>query len=156
LEQAIPKVQRFGLRGYEGWFTALLAEAQRLAGHLERAEALATNACQIAAEASFPVGVGWAQLSLGRTAAARRDVPAARARLEEALATFTATHSRYECARTHLDLAALEQAIGDHDAARRHLVTANEFFRQEAPRQSERVERLAAEWGLRLPPGSPS
>jgi tetratricopeptide (TPR) repeat protein len=151
LEQTIPLFQRFRLRGYEGWFTAFLAEAHRLAGHLERAEALAGAAQRIATEASFPLGVGWAQLSLGRTAAARGDHGAAAARLDEALATFTAARSRYECARAHLDLAMVARAVGDGDAARRHLGAAYALFRDLAvPRYCERAERLAADWGMPL------
>ena len=154
LEQAIPLVHRFGLRAYEGWFTAFLAEAHRLAGHLERAEALSVSACQIATEANFPVAVGWAQLSLGRTAAARSDLPAAATRLDEALTTFTTTHSHYECARTHMDLAAVGWAHGDGDAARRHLATARGLFQElGVPRYGERVERLAADWGISLEGG---
>ena len=151
LEQAIPLVQRFGLRGYEGWFTAFLAEAHRLAGHLERAEAMSASAYQIATEANFPVGVGWAQLSMGRIAGARSDFPAAAARFDEALATFTTTHSRYECARAYLDLAGVTRAGGDGEAARRHLRTAYELFRElGVPRYCERAERLAADWGMSL------
>jgi len=149
LEQAIPLVQRFGLRAYEGWFTAFLAEAYRLAGRLERAEVLSSSALQIATEASFPLAVAWAQLSLGRIAAARHDLPAATARLDEALAAFTTTHSHYERARTHMDLAGIGRAHGDREATRRHLAAALELFRRlGTSRYQERVERLVADWGL--------
>jgi transcriptional regulator with AAA-type ATPase domain/tetratricopeptide (TPR) repeat protein len=154
LEQAIPLVRRFGLRAYEGWFTAFLAEAYRLLGHLERAEVLSASACEIATEANFPVALGWAQLSLGRIAAARNDLMAAAARLDEALATFTTTHSRYECARTHMERASVEWTRGDRDSARRDLAAAHELFRElSVPRYRERVERLAADWGMSLGSG---
>ncbi|PWU24896.1 MAG: hypothetical protein C5B48_04025, partial [Candidatus Rokuibacteriota bacterium] len=151
LEEAIPLVCQFGMKQFEGWFTAFLAETHRLEGRLDRAEALAGHACLIAAEANHGIGVGWAQQSLGRTAVARRDLAKAMARLEQALATFTTTHSRYECARTHVDLAAVCQARGDGEAAGRHLNEAYALFKAlDVPRYRERVEQLAAEWGMAL------
>jgi hypothetical protein len=41
LEQSTPFLHRFGFRSFEGWFTALLAEAYRLQGDLDRAAVLA-------------------------------------------------------------------------------------------------------------------
>jgi len=155
LEHSIPLVHRFGLRAYEGWFTAFLAEAHRLAAHFERAEALAESACRIATEGNFPVAVGWAQLSQGRIAAARRDLSEAATRLEAALATFTSTHSRYECARTHMDLAGVWWARADTEVARRHFAAAHQLFGElGVPRYRERLERLAAECGIALETGS--
>jgi transcriptional regulator with AAA-type ATPase domain/tetratricopeptide (TPR) repeat protein len=151
LEQSIPLVHRFGLRAYDAWFTAFLAEAYRLAGHLERADALAESAVRTAMEASFPVGVGWAQLCQGRIAAARRDLALATTKLDAALSTFTATHSRYECGRTHLELAGVWRERGDGETARLHLRTAGERFDElGVPWYRERVERLATEWALSL------
>jgi len=154
LEESIPLLHQFGLRAFEGWFTTFLAESHRLEGRLDRADALAGAGLRIATEANFCVAVGWAHLALGRIAAARSDLPAAAARLDEALATFTTTHSRYECARTHMDLAAVGWAHGDGDAASRHLATARGLFQElGVPRYCERVERLAADWGISLEDG---
>jgi tetratricopeptide (TPR) repeat protein len=151
LDQSIPLIQRFGLKAFEGWFTAFLAEAHRLAGRFDSAEALAAHALEIARAANFPVAMGWAQQSLGRSAWARGDGETAAARLTEALATFTAIHSRYEVARTHVDLARLRWARGDREAARRHLCEAHDLFaRLDVPRYRERLERLAADWGESL------
>src|SRR5207247_265678 len=151
LEESIPLVNQFGLKAFEGCFTAFLAEAHRLKGRLDRGEALAEHACLLATEASFGFALGWAQQSLGRMALARGDPAKATARLEQALATFTAAHSRYECARTHMDLAAVWRARGGGEAARRHLEEAHGLFTAcGAPRYRERVERLAADRGMRL------
>ena len=151
LEQSIPLLHQFGLRAFEGWFTAFLAEAHRLEGRLDRADALSRTALRISTEANFGVAVGWAQQSLGRIASARGDLATAAAQLDEALATFTATHSRYECARTHMDLAAVWWMCSDQEAARRHLDEAHGLFKAlGVSRYRERVERLAADWGTPL------
>ena len=151
LEYSIPLLEQFGLRTFAGWFTAFLAEARRLQGRLDEAATLAEQAKQVAVETNFSVAVGWAQQSLGRIAAARGDLIAAEARLHDALAVFTATSSRYECARTRLDLAALGRTRGDPDVARRHLVEAYRLFKAiGVPRYCERVEGLADGWTLRL------
>jgi tetratricopeptide (TPR) repeat protein len=151
LEQAIPLVQRFGLKAFEGWFTAFLAEAHRLEGRLDRAEALAVQALEIASAANFPVAIGWAQQSLGRIAWARGDAQTAQARLGEAVTTFTRIHSRYEVARTQVDLARLAWACGDRDVAGRYLRGAHSLFvTLDVPRYRERLERLATDWGTPL------
>jgi hypothetical protein len=151
LEQSIPLVQKFGLKAYEGWFKAFLAEAHRLARHLERAEELAQDACRTATEARFPVGVGWAQLALGRIAADRDDLEAAKTRLDTALSTFTDARSSYEWARVHIELAKVSRARGADEASRDHLEAARaRFVALDVPIHRERVERLAAEWAITL------
>ena len=151
LRESIPLVQNFRLKPYDGWFRAFFAEAHRLAGHLERAEELAQEACRTASDARFPVAVGWAQLALGRIAFDRHDVDMAATRLDTALATFTAAHSRYEWARVRVDQARVCHARGDDEAARQHLEAARDrFVELDVPIHRERVERLAAEWALTL------
>ena len=151
LEEAILLVHQFGLKAIEGWFTAFLAEANRLEGRLDRAEALAEHGRLIATESSYGVAAGWAEHSLGRTAIDRGDLVKAMDRLERAFATFTATHSRYECARVHIDLGGVWQARGNSELATHHLAEAHALLAQVgAARHRERVESLAAGWGLRL------
>jgi tetratricopeptide (TPR) repeat protein len=151
LQQSIPLLHEFGIRALEGWFTAFLAEAHRLEGRVERAEALALEALQIAAEADFRVAMGWAEQSLGRIASARGDLETAATRLANALAIFTDIHSRYESARTRIDLATVEWARDHPEAAVRHLDVAHGLFTAlGAPRYRERVEHLAAGWGVPL------
>src|SRR5262249_9392240 len=149
LEEATPLVKHFGLKTIEGWFTAFLAEANRIDGQLDRAEALAERGRLIATEANYGIAVGWALLSLGRTARAGGDLVKATERLDQALATFTGSHSRYECARVHLDLGEIWHARGNDGTAARHLTEARALFDASgAVRHRERVDRLAAEWGV--------
>ena len=153
LDQSIPLVQKFGMKTYESWFKAFLAEAYRLAGDLKGAEAQAQEARRAAKDVSFPVGVGWAELALGRIAADRGDLEAAATRLDEALETFTKAGSRYEWARVHVELAKVSHARGAGDDARGHLEDARaRFIELEVPIHRERAERLAAEWGITLGP----
>jgi len=146
LEQSIPLLHQFGVRGLEGWFTAFLAEAHRLDGRLDRAEALSLEALHIATEADTRVAVGWAQQTRGRIALQRNDIEMAATSLGAALETFTAIDSRYECARIHVDLATIERERGRPEAAGRHLNEAHRLFTAlGVPRYRERVENLAAE-----------
>jgi tetratricopeptide (TPR) repeat protein len=149
LEQAIPLLHVCRFRTFEAWFTAFLAEAHRREGRLEMAESLARRALEIATQAKFGIGVGWAQQSLGRIAQGRGDFSAAEARFEEARRTFDALHSRYESARTSLDLATTAAARGDTPGAGKHLATARaQFAKLGVDRYLERTDALAAQWGL--------
>jgi transcriptional regulator with AAA-type ATPase domain/tetratricopeptide (TPR) repeat protein len=151
LQQAIPLAQRFGLRTYEGWFTAFLAEAHRLNHNLEGAERQAQSALAIATDVRFPVAIGWAQLSSGRIAAARGDLDAATKKLEMAFETFSRSGSSYECARTRVDLARVCYQRGDRDAARQHLQSARASFAAlGVPRHREIAEALATDWAIAL------
>ncbi|MGH7323072.1 MAG: AAA family ATPase, partial [Candidatus Rokuibacteriota bacterium] len=153
LEQSIPFLHQVGFRAFEGWFTAFLAQAHCLEGRLDRAEVLAGDAVRIGTEARFGVAIGWAQQALGRVARARGDLAGAAAKLEEALETFASVHSRYERARTHIDLATVRWQGGEREAARRHLDEAHTLFKTlEVPRYRERVEQLAGQWGMPLVP----
>src|SRR5262249_24269991 len=85
LEDAIPLVHDFGLKAIEGWFTAFLAEANRMQGRLDRAEALAEEAHRISTEANYSVAVGWAEITPGRAAIDRPDPAHATTRPRQAL-----------------------------------------------------------------------
>jgi transcriptional regulator with AAA-type ATPase domain/tetratricopeptide (TPR) repeat protein len=149
LEQAIPLLHVSRFRTFEAWFTAFLAEAHRRQGRLEMAESLARRALEIATQAKFGIGMGWAQQALGRVAQARGDMGAAEARFEEARRTFDSLRSRYESARTSLDLATTAAARGDTPAAGKHLTAARALFaRLGVDRYVERADALAAEWGI--------
>jgi transcriptional regulator with AAA-type ATPase domain/tetratricopeptide (TPR) repeat protein len=153
LEQSIPLVQRFSLRAYDAWFTAFLAEAYRRAGNLEHAEGLAEHARETAIVAGFPVAIGWAELSLGRIAAGRLDFSGAATRLERALKTFKTISSSYEWALVEIDLAGVWHKRGDDESAHRYLRHAHDRLVQlDVPCYRQRVQSLAAEWGLSLNP----
>jgi tetratricopeptide (TPR) repeat protein len=151
LEHAIPLVRGFGLRTFEGWFTAFLAEAHRLNGNLADAEQQARRALEIATDAKFPVAIGWAQMSWGRIATARGDLDAATEQLEAALKTFSDSRSSYSCARVHVDLARASYARGDREAARRDLKAARDTFAAlGVPRHREIAQALATDWAIPL------
>ena len=158
LEESIPLVHQFGVKVFEGWFTAFLAEANRIEGRLDRAEAFAEHGRLLATEANYGVAVGWAEHSLGRTARDRGDLVKATEHLDQAFKTFTGTHSRYECARLHMDLGGVWRSRGNDNLAAHHLREAHELLsRLGAVPHRERVERLAAEWGIGIgdTPSSP-
>jgi tetratricopeptide (TPR) repeat protein len=157
LEQSVPLLRQFGMKAFEGWFMTFLADANRLEGRLDQAGALAQTALRIATDANSIVAIGWAQLSLGRTAEAQHDLPAATEWLDTALTTFTKSHSRYECARAHMDLGRIWWARGEMETARRHLAAAHELFRElSVPRYCASVQRLAADCGILLEGERPS
>ncbi|HXH85002.1 MAG TPA: sigma 54-interacting transcriptional regulator [Candidatus Tectomicrobia bacterium] len=157
LEQSITLLRRFGLRAFEAWFAALLAEAYRLDGALDRADEHAAAALDLATKAEFAVATGWAQQTLGRVAADRGDAGAAASRLHAALEMFARTESPYEQARTRVDLASVCRTRGERDAARAHLVEAWRLFTVlDVPVHRGRVEQLATEWAVPLDAGAAS
>jgi hypothetical protein len=116
---------------------------------LDTAESLAQRALEIAVQAKFGIGMGWAQQALGRIAQTRGDLGVAEARFEEARRTFETLRSRYESARTCLDLASTAAARGDSPAAAKYLTAARSLFSTlHVPRYVERTDALAATWGL--------
>jgi tetratricopeptide (TPR) repeat protein len=150
LEESVRETGRFGFRKFEGWFTIFLAEACRLNLEHEKALDHAREGLRIATGAKFPVGVGWAHHVLGRIALARGALSEAEIHLAEARSTFTAIHSRYELARTHLDLAALAHAQASKEALVAHISRALELFTTlKVPRYIERAEQLAKAFGVR-------
>ena len=96
-------------------------------------------------------GAALAQRTLGRIAHSRGNLAEAQAYLQAARDTFASIHSRFELARTHLDLVALAQAQGDTEAAAVHLSTARAWFiHLQVPKYIERAEQLARTYGLTL------
>ena len=59
---------------FAAWFTALLADAVRMEGRLDDAEALCQEALEAGTAADFDVATGWAHQTLGRVAHARGDL----------------------------------------------------------------------------------
>jgi class 3 adenylate cyclase/DNA-binding winged helix-turn-helix (wHTH) protein/tetratricopeptide (TPR) repeat protein len=152
LEQAIQSWRRFRLQPMQAWMTTLLAEAQRLRGHLESARRLAYEGLTLASHNDFQFAIGLAQRALGRIAQADDTFPEATTHLTAALQTFTAIQARFECGRTHLDLAALAHAQGRPEAARVHLRAAHTLFRTlQVPMYVQRTRKYASAYGISLP-----
>ena len=151
LERAVQRLAEFRYRPFHGWFSVFLAEAYRLAGQVERAQDVAHQALVICRDARFRIGVGWAQQVLGRVARGRGAHAEATAQLESACETFGSIQSRYELARTYLDLALVAKAQGHGAAVARHLSAARRLFVElGVPHYVERVRRLAGEAGVPL------
>lgn len=141
---------KFGFKKFKSWFTIFLAETHRITGEFEQAHDLAQQGLRIATDAKFPVGVGWARQVLGRIALAKGALSEAETQLSESLLIFTSIHSRYELARTHLDLAALAHAQGSKEAVVTHINHALDLFTTlKVPKYIERTEQLAKAFGVR-------
>jgi len=141
LERSVQQFTEFRYRPFQGWFSAILAEACRRERQLERATDLARQGLVITREANFRTGLGWAQQTLGRIAQARGVYAEAEAHLTAARETFAAIRSRYELGRTYLDLASLARLQGNREALVTNLRAAHDLFRT---LRVEKYVRLAA------------
>jgi len=141
LERSVQQFTEFRYRPFQGWFSAILAEACRRERQLERATDLARQGLVITREANFRTGLGWAQQTLGRIAQARGAYAEAEAHLTAARETFAAIRSRYELGRTYLDLASLARLQGNREALVTNLRAAHDLFRT---LRVEKYVRLAA------------
>ena len=151
LEEAVERAGRIGNRQLEGWWTAVLAEAYRLAGRAEQAGAAALRGLQLSRESGNRHAVGWAERTLGRIARGGGALQEALAGLTDALETFEAADARFEAARTRLDLGELAAERGDAAASAGQLkVTAETFGILRVPRYIERTATLAARHGISL------
>lgn len=149
LDQAVQRFAQFRFPQFEGWFTALLAEAHRCSGQLEAARELAQRALEIVRSVPYWFGVGWAQRSLGRIAQAAGAPANAEALLQEAVETFAAMPAPFELGRTRLDLAVLAHSQDRQETAGTHLSEAHTLFRKlKVPQYVERTEQLAYEYGI--------
>ncbi|HEV8642760.1 MAG TPA: AAA family ATPase [Methylomirabilota bacterium] len=113
LEESVRELARFGFRQFHGLFTAILGEAERSAGRLEKARALGEQGLALSRDAGYPHSLGYAEGSLGRTALAAGPLSDAASHLQRALEIFSVSGARFEAARTRLDLAHLAHARGE-------------------------------------------
>ena len=131
----------------QGLFLALLGEAHRMAGQLDRAVDFAEQGVRICKDARYQYGLSWALRALGRIAIARGALSEAEINLLQALDTFRSIEARAEAARTHVTLAELARVRSDPDGIDRHLTEALRLCTALAiPRYTERIEALAREW----------
>jgi len=151
LERAVQHMTQFRFQRLLGRFTTFLGEAYGLAGRLDRARELVARGLELAREAGYAYGAGWAQHALGRIARAERRFAEAEDHLRGALDTFVAIQARFMAGRAHLALAELAQARGSAADALAHLQEAYSLFRiMRVARYVDRAEALARELGLTL------
>lgn len=151
LAQAVERMHQFQHRPLQGWVTALLGEAHRLEGHLDKAHELAEQGLAITREVDYRPGVGIAQRVLGRIAQASDDLVESEQYFKAALETFAAMPARYELGRTHLDFATLAHAQGNPKSVGMHLSEAHcLFIASQVPKYVEHTEQLAGELGVAL------
>ena len=128
LEPAIVQLERFGFPHWHGLAATMIAEAQRLTGHLDRAADYARLGLEITTRVQYRLGTGLAHRALGRVARSDRRLADAASCLLDALTTFDSIGARFESARTRLDLAALARERHDLDDAVSHLTQARDVF----------------------------
>jgi len=151
LEHAVEQAHQYRSRQVQSWFKTYLSEAYLLERQIENASSLGQQALTLAEDSQHPWGVGLAQRILGRIAHTIGNLTEAERSPREALATFDALQSRYERARTYLDLAALVHAQGKPDTATEYLSTAYAWFSKlQVPKWVEKTEQLAREYGVTL------
>ena len=142
---------QFGYRPLQAWFLAFLAEAHRLEGQLDVARDVARKSLQIAGDAQVRAAEGWARLALGRIAIDAGAHAEAETHLEAARASFEAVHSRYELARTQVELAVATHALGKKAEAQTFLSAAHALFEEiNVPYHARRAERLARDLGFSI------
>lgn len=151
LDEAVENFAKFHFPQFEGWFTALLAEAHRCTQQFKTALVFAERSLDIVESVPYFLGIGWAQRSLGRIAWAAESHMEAETFLTQALETFVDIPMPFEMGRTKLDLAVLDHARNKKDSARRHLKEAHsKFTRLQVPRYVERTLELAKKYGITL------
>jgi tetratricopeptide (TPR) repeat protein len=121
LEESVRHLEHFRLRQTQGWYTTLLADAHLLAGNVDRARALATAGLETTVSVGFGFGMACAHRALARVETAAGAHAAAETHYRAAIAGFAAIGSRYEQARSHLELAELAVARHRAEIAREEL-----------------------------------
>jgi tetratricopeptide (TPR) repeat protein len=128
LERSIELLAGMRYSRLVGWFKGWLATACLLAGDPARARAEATASLEISTSTGFTWAVGLAQRALGIIAHAEGHRAGALRYLTEALQTFQATQSRFDAARTHLELAKLADEDGQRADAAAHRRAAHRLL----------------------------
>jgi ATP/maltotriose-dependent transcriptional regulator MalT len=136
-------------RQIDALLMALMSDALRMDGQLERAAELAGRALAVSTAGAWLVAVGYAYRSIGRIALTSGKLDDAEGTQRQAIEAFEKIDARCQVARSRLDLAEVLGARGDRDGARVELETARSAFTQmQAPRLVERASRLAGTLGL--------
>jgi tetratricopeptide (TPR) repeat protein/energy-coupling factor transporter ATP-binding protein EcfA2 len=136
-------------RQVDGFLMALLSDALRVDGQIDRAAELAGRALAVSTAGAWFVAVGYAYRARGRIALASGKLEDAEVAQRQSLETFEKIDARCQVARARLDLAEVLGARGDRDGARVELETARDvFMRMQAPRLVERASRQLAALGF--------
>ncbi len=105
LEQAVRAMQQCGYARMQGLYNTYLGVAHLRQGEIDRAQALAEEALEIAQATSDRFGAGWSLRLLGRVAQERGALDVSREHLNHAVRTFLSIRASFEVARTQLQLA---------------------------------------------------
>ena len=117
-------------------------------GRLDDAAPLVQRGLQVATDASYWFGAGFAHRAAGRLARDRGAAADAWNAFQTALQLFVRIDAVFEAARTRLDLARAAADRGDFDAARRELTSAAATFQRLDEREYlDRTVSLAATLG---------
>jgi tetratricopeptide (TPR) repeat protein len=135
-------------RQVDSFMMALLSDALRVDGQMERAADLAGRALAVSTAGGWSVPVGYAYRALGRIALASGKLEDAESAQRQSIETFEKVDARCQVARSRLDLAEVLKARGDRNRARAELEIARGAFTQmQAPRLVERASRGLAALG---------
>jgi class 3 adenylate cyclase/tetratricopeptide (TPR) repeat protein len=124
LEQAVALADKVRSYQFRAWFRTMLGEAYLLNGEGDKAADVAATALTMSASSQFLIGVGLSKQVMGRIAGARGARAEATHHLEEAVVLLSSVGSRFELARSHLELASL----GDPKDAVNHMKEARALF----------------------------
>ena len=151
LEQASEHMRQLQYRRLEGLYTTWLGEAYCLYGDVDRARDRVRQGLTMAEAATYRIGIGWAQRTLGKIAQASGALAEAERHWLQALDVFAAMPARFEAARTHLALAELAQQQDNREVASGHLTEAHRLFTAlRASTYTERTAQRAQALGLSL------
>jgi hypothetical protein len=113
----------------------------------------ALEAARLAEQVQFAFGIAVAQRALGRARLTDGDPAAAAIELGRARERFGAIDSRYEVARTCLDLATVASRLGDRASTSAYVAEAHDIFHGlRVPFWVHRTAQLAHELGVALVP----
>ena len=123
LTEAVHGMRLVGFRPFYGFFSAMLAEAERMAGRLPVAAAIADQALLETRDFRYPLGLGWVQRVQAKVVWDQRGEQAV-PKLKCALETFTKSGAMFEASRTHSDIAQAYEGTGNLTEASKHLKQA--------------------------------
>jgi class 3 adenylate cyclase/tetratricopeptide (TPR) repeat protein len=138
LRDGVGKLDQFGLRLVQAFFTVQLAEAYRLTGAAEQARQFAMQGLNTSLDTAYAYGAARARHVLGRLALDVAEFPAAGEYLGTARQQFEDVGARFEVGRVMLSVAELARRRGDAAQAARIAQEANAIFTDlDAPRYRE-------------------